>query len=458
MESEKKNSITKPEKRRKKIFGWYFGVPLVWRILTALVLGSITGLVVGPSIAVIAPLGDLMLRLLRMIILPLIFFAIVMGVGSMPASKIGRVAGKILLYYFGTTLFAAGTGLLLANIFKPGLNLSFSGTTAVESATVSTPSIGSVLLNMVPENIAASFTNGAYLQVLVFALFVGLAVSILRDHKDIRISDAVVTVYKLCEGGAEIMFAITNAVLQYSPIGVFALISIVFAEEGTMLITSAAMIIALCYLGYAIQLFLVYNIFLKANKLSFWKFISRAKEATLMAFATRSSGATLPLTLRVSEEKLGIPRSIGGFTLPLGSQVNLDGEAYYQIIAVFTAAFAAGIHLSFAQQLVVIFVVTVGTMGTAGISGSGPVILLAVMGMVGLNVESGTVVGAVFALVLGIDVILDMGRTAVNVTGDLVGSTIVAKSEGVLDLEKWDNVTGDLAGSTIVAKSDEVLE
>ncbi|MZQ99555.1 MAG: cation:dicarboxylase symporter family transporter [Acidaminobacter sp.] len=437
MESVKKNNNIEPEKKRKKVLGWYFGIPLVWRILTALVLGSITGLVVGPSIAVLAPLGDLMLRLLKMIILPLIFFAIVMGVGSMPASKIGRVAGKILLYYFGTTLFAAGAGLVISNIFKPGRNLTFSGTAAVESATVNSPSIGSVILNMVPENVAASFTNGAYLQVLVFALFFGLAVSFLRDHKDSRISEAVITVYKFCEGGAEIMFAITNAVLQYTPIGIFALISIVFAEQGTKLITSAAMVIGLCYLGYAIQLFFVYGGFLTLNGLSFWKFMSRAKEATLMAFATRSSGATLPLTLRVSEEKLGIPRSIGGFTLPLGSQVNLDGEAYYQIIAVFTAAFAAGIHLSIAQQLVVIFVVTVGTMGTAGISGSGPVILLAVMNMVGLNVETGTVVGAVFALILGIDVILDMGRTAVNVTGDMVGTCIVAKSEGALDQDKW---------------------
>ncbi|MDH7484142.1 MAG: cation:dicarboxylase symporter family transporter, partial [Spirochaetales bacterium] len=148
-----------------------------------------------------------------------------------------------------------------------------------------------------------------------------------------------------------------------------------------------------------------------------------------------SSSATLPLTIKTSEEKLGVPRSIGGFTLPLGSQINLDGEAYYQIIAVFTAAYASGIHLSFAQQLIVVFVVTVGTMGTAGIAGSGPVVLLAVMNMVGLNVEAGTMVAAVFAVILGIDVILDMGRTAVNVTGDLVGTTIVAKSEGLL--RKW---------------------
>jgi len=423
--------------KKKGWLGWYFNTPLVWRILTALVTGAIVGLLVGPSISVIAPLGSLMIRLLKMIILPLIFFAIVMGIGSMPASKIGKVAGKILIYYFGTTLFAAIFGLILANIFKPGLGLSLTATAvkAAEGATVTSPAIGDVFLNMVPDNVVAAFAKGAYLQVLVFALFFGLAVSFLRDHKDDRISEAVLTVYRFCEGGAEIMFRITHAVLQFAPIGIFAIISGIFAVEGTKLISSAASIIALCYTGYAFQLFVVYGIALTLSKLNYFQFLSRAKDATLMAFSTCSSSATLPLTIKTSEEKLGVPRSIGGFTLPLGSQINLDGEAYYQIIAVFTAAFASGIHLTFAQQMVVVFVVTVGTMGTAGIAGSGPVVLLAVMGMVGLNVEAGSMVAAVFALVLGIDVILDMGRTAVNVTGDMVGTCIVAKSEGLL--KKW---------------------
>lgn len=418
-------------------FGWYFNTPLVWRILAALVSGAIVGLLVGPQITVIGPLGSLLIKLLKMIILPLIFFAIVMGVGSMPASKIGKVAGKILLYYLITTLFAAVFGLILANIFKPGAGLALSRTAvqAAQGASVSSPSIGQVFLNMVPDNVAAAFAGGAYLQVLVFALFFGLSVSFLRDTKDERIHDAVMTVYKFCEGGAELMFRITQAVLQYAPIGIFAIISGTFATEGTKLISSAASIIALCYTGYAFQLFIVYGLLMTLSKLNYFQFLSRAKDATLMAFSTCSSSATLPLTIKTSEEKLGVPRSIGGFTLPLGSQINLDGEAYYQIIAVFTAAFASGIHLSFAQQMVVVFVVTVGTMGTAGIAGSGPVVLLAVMNMVGLNVEAGTMVAAVFAIVLGIDVILDMGRTAVNVTGDLAGTVIVAKSEGAL--KKW---------------------
>ncbi|KYO67311.1 dicarboxylate/amino acid:cation symporter [Thermovenabulum gondwanense] len=423
--------------KQKRFLGWYFGTPLVWRILIALIIGAIVGLIVGPKIAVIEPLGTLMIKLLKMIILPLIFSAIVTGVGGMPASKIGRVAGKILLYYVSTTVFAATFGLLFSQIFKPGLGLSLSGT-AAEGAAVQTPSVSSVLLNMVPDNVAASFANGAYLQVLVFAVIFGIAISFLRDAKDDTIREAVLTVYKFCQGTAELMFSITKGVLEYSPIGVFALISVLFAQEGTKVIGSVAKLVLTCYIGYAFQLLIVYGLlFTILAKLSYAKFIAKAKDAMLMAFATRSSSATLPLTLKVAEENLGVSRNIGSFTLPLGSQINLDGEAYYQIISVFFVAFAAGIHLTAIQKLIVILVVTIGTMGTAGIAGSGPVVLLAVMNMVGLNVEPGTVVAGAFALVLGIDVILDMGRTMCNVTGDMVGTCIVAKSEGMLDMEKW---------------------
>lgn len=424
--------------KRKRFLGWYFDTPLVWRVLIALVLGAIAGLTVGPDIAVLEPLGTLMLKLLKMIILPLIFFAIVMGVGGTPASKIGRVAGKILVYYLLTTMFAAAFGVALAHVFKPGLGLNLTGAAAVAEGTkLETPSVSSVFLNMIPDNVAASFAEGSYLQVLVFAVFFGLAVSFLRDSKDDRIQEAVMTVYRFCEGGAEIMFRITQAVLQYTPIGVFALIAVVFAQEGTRVIGSLGTLIFACYVGYLLQIFVVYGLLLSIFKIDFRKFLAKAKDAMLMAFATRSSSAVLPLTLKISEERLGVARSVGGFTLPLGSQINLDGEAYYQILSVFFVAYATGIELTLAQQFLMVLVVTIGSMGTAGIAGSGPVVLLAVMDMVGLKAETGTAVAAAFALILGIDVILDMGRTTANVTGDMAGTCIVAKSEGLMDLEKW---------------------
>lgn len=419
---------------KNKLLGWYFDTPLVWRILIALILGAITGFIVGPDIVIIEPLGTIMLRLLKMIILPLIFFAIVMGVGSTQASKIGRVAGKILAYYLITTMSAAIFGVALAHIFKPGLGLNLTGTEAApKSHKLGTPSLSSLLLNIIPDNIAVSFVEGSYLQVLVFAIFFGLAISFLRDSKNDRTREAVMTVYRFCEGGAEIMFTITQAVLQYTPIGVFALIAEVFAQGGMQVIGSLGTLILACYTGYLFQIFVVYGVLLSVSKFNFRKFLSASKDAMLMAFATRSSSAVLPLSLRISEEKLGVSRSVSSFTLPLGSQINLDGEAYYQILSIFFVANVVGVHLSLAQQFLMVLVITIGSMGTAGIAGSGPVVLLAVMEMVGLKAEPGTAVGAAFALILGIDVILDMGRTCTNVTGDLAGTCIVAKSEKLID-------------------------
>lgn len=424
----------------KKVFNWYLNISLVVRILVALVAGAIIGLLVGPSIAVIEILGSLMMRLLQMIVLPLIFFAIVMGVGAMPISKTGRAAGKIMVYYVFTTICAASMATLIANIFKPGLGMSFgTADSGVGVASMDTPAISDFILNMIPSNIVHSFAEGSYLQVLVFSVFFGFAISVLRDNKDEKIRNSVLAMYGFCEGGAEIMFAMTKAVLEFTPIGVFALISVTFANEGLGFLGSAASIIGCTYLGYAFQICVVYTIALMFVKINPLQFFSKARGVMLMAFSTRSSSSTLPLSMKTSEESMGIPKNIGGFTLPLGSQINLDGEAFYQVIAVFTIAFASGLQLTLMQQIMLVFVVTIGGTGTAGIAGSGPVILLGVIGMLGLDVSAGSVGGAVFAVVLGIDVILDMGRTMTNVTGDLTGTCVVAKSEGLMDMTKWDD-------------------
>lgn len=287
--------------KKEKFLGWYFDIPLVWRILIALVLGAVAGLVVGPDIVVIEPLGTLMLKLLKMIILPLIFFAIVMGIGNTPASKIGRVAGKILVYYLVTTMIAAAFGVALSHVFKPGLgsNLTYAEAT-IEGTKLETPSIGNIFLNMIPDNVAASFAKGSYLQVLVFSVFFGLAVSFLRDSKDDRTQKGVMTVYRFCQGGADIMFKITQAVLQYTPIGVFALIAEVFAQEGTRVIGSLGTLILACYTGYLLQIFIVYGLLLSIFGIDFRKFLAMTKDAILMAFATRSSSAVLPLSLKIS--------------------------------------------------------------------------------------------------------------------------------------------------------------
>lgn len=428
----------KKVEKKKKFLSWYFDTPIVWRVLAALILGAIVGLVFGESVVALEPLGTLMLKLLQLVVLPLIFFSIVVGVGGTPASKMGRIAGKIMSYYVVTTAAAAGFGIILAHVFKPGLGANIMGSAGAAAITASeAPPVSEVLLNMVPNNIVAAFAEGSYLGVLIFALLFGLAISFLSDSKDEKIRESVLTVLKCCEGGSEIMFSITQGVLQYTPVGVFALISVIFATEGFAVIGSLGKLILVCYIGYIFQIFIVYGGLLSAFGMNFGKFLKKGKDFMLMAFATRSSNAVLPLSLTVAEEEMGVSRTVSGFTLPLGAQVNMDGEAYYQILAVYFIAYATGITLTPAQQLFMVLAVTIGSIGTAGIAGSGPVVLLAVMDMVGLKADAGSAVAAAFALILGIDVLLDMGRTTANVTGDMVGTCIVAKTENMIDLSKW---------------------
>lgn len=432
---------------KKGSLGWYFNTPLVWRVLIALVLGAIVGKIVGPSITVLEPFGTLMLKLLQLVVLPLIFFAIIVGVGGTPASKLGRIAAKILTYYIVTTVFAAAFGLVLGHVFKPGLGANLAGTGTAEIVASEVPSVGSILLNMVPNNAVAPFVNGDYLQVLVFGILIGIAISVLSDSKDEKTLEVIKTFLRFCEGGSEIMYKITRGILEYTPVGIFALISSLFATQGFNVIGSLGTLILACYIGYLFQIFVVYGGILTTFKMSFKSFLINVRSVMAMAFATRSSNSTLPVSISTCEDKLGIDRAVSGFTLPLGAQVNMDGEAYYQILAVFFVANATGVVLTPAHQLLMILAVTLGSIGTAGIAGSGPVVLLAVMNMVGLPAEAGSAAAAAFALILGIDVILDMGRTTANVTGDLVGTCVVAKSENMMDYSAWDNYKKEKVGN-----------
>lgn len=425
--------------KKAKFLGWYFNTSLVWRVLIALVLGAIVGVAVGPDIVVIEPFGTLMLKLLQLVILPLIFFAIVVGVGGTPASKMGRIAWKIMAYYLITTMFAAACGLLLGHIFKPGLGANITGTAGVEIVASEAPTVGNILVNMVPNNAVGAFASGNYLQVLIFGVLVGLAISILSDSENEKTRKSVGAFLTFCEGGSEIMYKITKGVLEYTPVGIFALIAVLFATQGVEVMGSVGKLILACYIGYIFQIFLVYGGILTAFKMNFRKFLMNIRSVMLMAFATRSSNSVLPLSLSTCEERLGISRTVAGFTLPLGAQVNMDGEAYYQILSVMFVANAIGVKLTVSSQILMILAVTLGSIGTAGIAGAGPVVLMAVMGMVGLPAEPGSAAAAAFALILGIDVILDMGRTTANVTGDVVGTAVVAKTENMMDYSKWDD-------------------
>lgn len=423
------------EKKKKGFLDFYFKSNLLMRILIGLIIGVIVGLIVGPKIEVIAPLGDLLIRLLKMIVVPVVFFSLITGAASITPSRLGRVGIKIIAYYLVTTIFAVIIGLILANIFKPGLGLSLPG--EAPGKELAAPSVIKTLLNIIPTNPVDSLAKGDVLPIIFFALIFGIAISILKESKDTRLSEGANLVFKVSDAIAEIMYKIVGGVLQYAPIGVFALIAIVFGKQGPKAFGPLGMVTLTVYIGLAVQLFIIYGAFLRIFGLSLIKFLKGAKEAMITAFVTRSSSATLPITMKNTDENLGVPKSIYSFTLPLGATINMDGTCLYQGVCALFVAFAVGINLTFSQQMIIVLTATLASIGTAGVPGAGAIMLLLVLNSVGFKVEAGTAIAAAYAMILGIDAILDMGRTGLNVTGDMVGTSIVAKTEKELDISKW---------------------
>lgn len=424
------------KKQKKGAMDWYFKSNLLMKILIGLILGAIVGLIVGPGISVIKPLGDLFIRLLQMIVMPVILFSLIVGAASIEPSRLGRVGVKIIVYYMITTVIAVAIGLLLANLFQPGWGLSLAGGEAAGKE-LTRPSIIDTLINIIPTNPFGALSSGAVLQIIAFALFFGIAISFLRGSKDSRLREGAELVLKFCDGAAQAMYVVVRWILQYAPIGVFALIAVVFGTQGGKVVGPLALVTLTCFIGYVIHVLVVYGGALAIFKFSLFKFLARAKEAMLTAFVTRSSNGTLPITMRNADENMGISKSVYSFTLPLGATINMDGTAIYQGVCAMFVAYAIGMRLNFNQQMIVILTATLASIGTAGVPGAGAIMLLMVLDSVGLKVEAGSAVAMAYAMILGIDAILDMGRTCLNVTGDLVGTTIVAKTEGELDFEKW---------------------
>jgi Na+/H+-dicarboxylate symporter len=241
----------------------------------------------------------------------------------------------------------------------------------------------------------------------------------------------------IMNASAETMYKIVAGIMQYAPIGVFVLIAQVFAQQGPKAIGPLLIVTLTVYIGLLVHLVGVYGGLLSVYRLGFMKFLKGANEAMITAFVTRSSGGTLPITMRCTEEKLGVPRTIASFTLPLGATINMDGTAIYLGVCAMFIGYATGNPLTFNQQLTVVITATLASIGTAGVPGAGAIMLLMVLESIGLKVTEGSAVAAAYAMILGIDALLDMGRTSLNVTGDMAGTAIVAKTENELDMSVW---------------------
>lgn len=394
------------EERRFGLLGW---------ILVGFLVGVLFGVIFpGPSLT-ISWVGDLFIRLLKMLIVPLIFFSLLTGVASISDPlRLGRVGVKIMGIYLATTAVAVVIGLVLAGIVNPASGMKLAPVAGYKAPAI--PALKDVLLNLFTTNPFESLSRGDVLPVIVFALLFGIAAVLAKDKGKAMIGVA--------DSAAETMYKLTGIVMWYAPLGVFSLIAATVAKQGAQVLLPFLTLIITCYVAYALHVVLVYGSIIKlvvgAPVFRFFKAIS---EASIMAFVTRSSNATLPVTMRVSEEKLGLPRGLISFTLPLGATVNMDGTAIYQGIAALFIAAIYNVSLGFGQYVMIILLATLGSIGTAGVPGAGLIMLAMVLQGVGLPLEG-------LALIAGIDVILDMGRTCLNVTGDAVCTAAVARSEG----------------------------
>jgi len=402
-------------------------IGLLTQILIAFVIAIILGAIVGPGIEVVKPLGDLFLRLIKFIIVPLVLASLVVGVaGTGDIKRIGRMGGITFVYYIVTTAIAVTIGLVLANIFRPGsgLDMTLSSDTAEPTAA---PNVVDTILGIIPTNPIASLVETNMLQIIFFAIFIGIAIAMLGEKAK--------TVYNFFDEFAEIMYKITNIVMKTAPIGVFGLIAPIVGQYGVSVLLPLIKLILVVYAGCILHAVLVYSgsvkIFSKQSPLKFFKGIA---PASLVAFSTSSSSGTLPITMKSTEENLGVSKKVSSFVLPLGATINMDGTALYQGVCVLFIAQFMGIELSITQQLIIVLTATLASIGTAGVPGAGLIMLTMVVTAVGLPLEA-------IALVAGVDRILDMIRTSVNVTGDASAAVVVNALEEKRDLKASGNVS-----------------
>lgn len=386
---------------------------LLERILIGFILGIIAGAIFGESIVGIKFFGDILLRLLQMLVIPLVFTTLSVGVAKIGGIKMGRIFGKTLFFYYITAVFALIIGLVMANIFNVGVGMQLGELGQVEVVTA--PAFTQTILNIIPTNIVDAMAKATMLQVVFFAIIFGISMGLAAEASD--------AVKATMESAAEVMFKMVYLVMAYAPIGVFALMAWTVGNYGLSVLKPFASLILVVYVGCIIHVFVVHTIFLWLFcKINPFRFLAKVKEAVLFAFTTTSSAGTLPVSMKVAREA-GISNSISGFVLPIGATINMDGTALYQTVAAVFIANAFGIELTIGQQVLIAVTAVLASIGTAGVPGAGLIMLMTVLGSVGLPVQG-------IALIAGVDRILDMARTAVNVVDDLTATAMVAATEG----------------------------
>ena len=368
--------------------------------------------------------GQIFVRSLKLLVVPLVLVSLICGVSALGNnSRMGAVALKTVVLYLSTTAIAISLAILTAVMVQPGVGIDLA--LASEFVAKEAPPLKQTLINIFPSNPVESMANGATLQIIVFALLFGFAVT--------KAGDQGKRITSFFNDLNAVIMKMVMMLMQLAPIGIFCLLAKLFADVGVGMIMSLGKYFLTVLFVLLLHSLGVYSLFLKfLTGLSVKTFLSKLRPALALAFSTASSGATMPVTMRTVEQRLGVSKSVSSFTVPLGATINMDGTAIMQGVATVFIAQAYNIGLTFEGYLAVVLTATLASIGTAAVPGVGLVMLVMVLNQVGLPVEG-------IGLIIGVDRLLDMTRTATNVTGDAMVTTVVANSERLVDKTVFDS-------------------
>lgn len=406
-------------------------IGLAWQILLGLALGIGVGALFygNPSVQeYFQPIGDIFIRLIKMIVIPIVVSSLIVGVAGVgDIKKLGKIGGKTILYFEVITTIAIVLGIVAANVFHPGAGIDMSTLTKgdIQSYVSTTEEVEShnfaaTIINIVPSNIFTAIAEGNMLAIIFFSVLFGIGIAAIGEKGK--------PVLDFFQGVADAMFHVTNMIMKLAPLGVFALIGVTVSKFGVGSLIPLSKLVILVYIVMIVFVLVVLGLVAKLVKFSIFNLLKVLKDELILAYTTSSSETVLP-KLMEKMEKLGCPKSITSFVIPTGYSFNLDGSTLYQSIAAIFIAQIYGIHMSVVEQISLVLVLMVTSKGIAGVPGVSFVVLLATLGSVGLPIEG-------LAFIAGIDRILDMARTAVNVVGNSLAAIVVSKWEKQYDTNK----------------------
>ncbi|ANB58610.1 proton/sodium-glutamate symport protein [Anoxybacillus sp. B7M1] len=406
-------------------------IGLAWQILIGLILGIVVGAIFygNPAVATyLQPIGDIFLRLIKMIVIPIVVASLIVGVANVgDIKKLGRLGGKTIIYFEIITTIAIVVGLLVANVFHPGtgINMKSLEKTDIQSYVDTTNEVQhhsmiETVVNIVPKNIFESLSTGNMLPIIFFSVMFGLGVAAIGEKGKV--------VLQFFQGVSEAMFYVTNQIMKFAPFGVFALIGVTVSKFGVQSLIPLSKLVITVYGTMLFFVIVVLGAVARLVGVRIWHFIKILKDELILAYSTSSSETVLPKVME-KMEKFGCPKAITSFVIPTGYSFNLDGSTLYQALAAIFIAQLYGIDLSISQQISLLLVLMITSKGIAGVPGVSFVVLLATLGTVNIPIEG-------LAFIAGIDRILDMARTVVNVIGNSLAAVVMSKWEGQYNEQK----------------------